>query len=259
MKKVLILCTGNSCRSQMADAWLNHFTSNNVEVYSAGTKPETVNPYAVKVMGLEGIDISENTSNNVDEYKYIKFDFVITVCDNAKELCPVFPSSNLIHKSFPDPAKVRGTESELMKVYSQVSSDLKKFMSQFAKENLRNKQNLFAWVEIPVQNFPRAKRFYESLLELPIHESKIGEVLHGFWGHTENSVGGAIVQCGGESSKVGPLVYFDGGNDLNDYLNKVESLGGKVILPKKCIAKEIGYYATFSDTEGNRLALWSKN
>jgi len=242
----------------MADAWLNHFTSVNVEVYSAGTKPETVNPYAVKVMALHGIDISENTSNNVDEYKDIEFDFVITVCDNAKELCPVFPSSNVIHKSFPDPAKARGTEEELIKVYSKVSYDLKKFMEQFAKENLRNKKNLFAWVEIPVQDFPRAKFFYQSLLDLPIHESKIGEVLHGFWGHTENSVGGAIV-TEGTPSETGPLVYFDGGNDLNDYLNKVESLGGKIILPKTCIAKEIGYYATFSDTEGNRLALWSKN
>jgi len=134
MKKVLILCTGNSCRSQMADAWLKYFTSDNIEVYSAGTKPEKVNPYAVKVMDLEGINISENTSNNVDEYKDIKFDFVITVCDNAKELCPVFPSSNVIHKSFPDPAKSRGKEAELMKVYSQVSSNLKKFMQQFSKD-----------------------------------------------------------------------------------------------------------------------------
>ena len=118
----------------MADAWLKYFTSDNIEVYSAGTKPEKVNPYAVKVMDLEGINISENTSNNVDEYKDIKFDFVITVCDNAKELCPVFPSSNVIHKSFPDPAKSRGKEAELMKVYSQVSSNLKKFMEQFAKD-----------------------------------------------------------------------------------------------------------------------------
>ena len=134
IKKVLILCTGNSCRSQIADAWLKNFTSDNVEIYSAGTKPEKVNPYSVKVMDLEGINISENTSNNVDEYKDIKFDFVITVCDNAKELCPVFPSSNVIHKSFPDPAKSRGKEAELMKVYSQVSSNLKKFMEQFAKD-----------------------------------------------------------------------------------------------------------------------------
>lgn len=132
MKKVLILCTGNSCRSQMAEGWLKYFTSDFIEVYSAGTKPETVNPYAVKVMQLAGIDISKNTSNNVDEYKDREFDYIITVCDNAKELCPVFPTSNVIHKSFPDPAKSRGTEEELIKVYSEVSYDLKKFMEQFA-------------------------------------------------------------------------------------------------------------------------------
>ena len=115
----------------MAEGWLDYFTSDIIEVYSAGTKPETVNPYAVKVMQLAGIDISENTSNNFDEYKDIEFDYVITVCDKAKELCPVFPSSNVIHKSFLDPAKSRGTEEELIKVYSEVSYDLKKFMEQF--------------------------------------------------------------------------------------------------------------------------------
>jgi arsenate reductase len=135
MKKVLILCTGNSCRSQMADAWLKYFTSDNIEVYSAGTKPEKVNPYAVKVMDLEGIDISSNTSNNVDEYKDIEFDYVITVCDNAKEICPIFSFSvQMIHSSFPDPAKAKGTEEELIKVYSEVSGDLKKFMEQFSKD-----------------------------------------------------------------------------------------------------------------------------
>ena len=138
MTKVLILCTGNSCRSQMAEGWLKHFTSKeNVEVYSAGTKPELVNPYAVKVMSIEGIDISSNKSNNVDEYKDLKFNYVITVCDNAQELCPIFPSAKqMIHKSFPDPAKARGTTQELLKVYSDVSNDLKKFMKQFVNEKL---------------------------------------------------------------------------------------------------------------------------
>ena len=138
MKKVLVLCTGNSCRSQMAEGWLKHFTSKeNVEVCSAGTKPEVVNPYAVKVMGIEGIDISSNKSNNVDEYKDVEFNFVITVCDNAQELCPIFPSaSRTIHNSFPDPAKARGTTEELIKVYSDVSNDLKKFMEKFANDKL---------------------------------------------------------------------------------------------------------------------------
>ncbi|MBT4881368.1 MAG: VOC family protein [Flavobacteriales bacterium] len=101
--------------------------------------------------------------------------------------------------------------------------------------------NIFTWVEIHVTDFYRAKNFYESLLGLPIHESKIGEVLHGFWGHTENSVGGAIVREG-TPSKTGTIVYFD---------------GGEVLLDKTLIAKEIGYQGIFLDTEGNRLAFWS--
>ena len=122
----------------MAEGWLKHFTSiENAEIYSAGTKPEVVNPYAVKVMTIEGIDISSNTSNHVDEYKDLAFNFVITVCDNANELCPIFPSeAQMIHNSFSDPAKARGTTEELMKVYSDVSNDLKKFMEQFANDKL---------------------------------------------------------------------------------------------------------------------------
>ena len=137
MKKVLILCTGNSCRSQMADGWLNDLTSSDkVKVYSAGTHPEKVNTYAIKVMRKYGIDISENNSNNVLEYQDVNFDFVITVCDNAKELCPVFSSPNVIHKSFPDPAKARGTDEELTKIYSQVCEDLKIYFEQFVKKYL---------------------------------------------------------------------------------------------------------------------------
>jgi predicted enzyme related to lactoylglutathione lyase len=116
---------------------------------------------------------------------------------------------------------------------------------------------IFTWVEIPVTNFKRAKKFYESLLGLPIHESKIGEVLHGFWGHSENSVSGAIVHGEGEPSKTGTLVYFDGGENLNNYLNKIKDLGGEVLQEKTLIAEEIGYYGIFLDTEGNRLAFWS--
>ena len=85
---------------------------------------------------------------------------------------------------------------------------------------MKANNKIFTWVEIPVTDFKRAKKFYESLLGLPIHESKIGEVLHGFWGHTENSVGGAIVMEG-TPSKTGTIVYFDGGEDLNNYLSKI--------------------------------------
>ena len=121
---------------------------------------------------------------------------------------------------------------------------------------MKPNNKIFTWVEIPVTDFNRAKKFYEGLLGLPIHESEVGGVMHGFWGHTENSVGGAIVMEG-TPSKTGNLVYFDGGEDLNNYLAKVNDLGGEVLLNKTLIAKEIGYQGIFMDTEGNRLAFWS--
>ncbi len=102
-KKVLILCTGNSCRSQMAEGVLRHFNGDKFEVLSAGTKPSSVNPIAIKVMQEIGIDISGHRSKHVDEFKGQKIDYVITVCDNAKESCPIFPGGKLMHWPFPDP------------------------------------------------------------------------------------------------------------------------------------------------------------
>lgn len=103
-KKVLILCTGNSCRSQMAEGVLRHYGEDRFEVFSAGTKPSIVNPTAIQVMGEIGIDISGHRSKHVDEYKGVEFNYVITVCDNAKESCPVFPgNAQKLHWSFPDP------------------------------------------------------------------------------------------------------------------------------------------------------------
>ena len=97
MTKVLILCTGNSCRSQMAEGLLSCFSAN-TKIYSAGTKPEEINPYAIKVMLEMGIDISKNTSNHADEYANIYFDYVFTVCDKAKEICPIYPKAKqMIH------------------------------------------------------------------------------------------------------------------------------------------------------------------
>ena len=139
MKKVLILCTGNSCRSQMAEGLLASFLSN-TKVYSAGTKPEKVNPFAIKAMAEIGIDISKNTSNHVDEYIAIDFDYVFTVCDNAKEICPIYPKAKqMIHKSFMDPANARGTEKEQLKVYIQVRDQISDYFKAFAKNNLANK------------------------------------------------------------------------------------------------------------------------
>ena len=139
MKKVLILCTGNSCRSQMAEGLLASFSSN-TKVYSAGTKPEKVNPFAIKAMAEIGIDISKNTSNHVNEYIAIDFDYVFTVCDNAKEICPIYPKAKqMIHKSFMDPANASGTEKEQLKVYIQVRDQISDYFKAFAKNNLANK------------------------------------------------------------------------------------------------------------------------
>ena len=118
MYKILVLCTGNSCRSQMAHGWLNKFLQNQVEIYSAGTCPETVNLYAVEVMNEEGIDISHYISNHVEEYKDLYFDFVITVCDNAKESCPIFSNvRTMIHHSIFEPAMAKGENDQILSVY----------------------------------------------------------------------------------------------------------------------------------------------
>ncbi len=108
MKKVLILCTGNSCRSQIAHGFLNHLTDNSISVFSAGVEKHGINKNAVKCMAEIGIDISYHNSNLIDEYLNEKFDFIITVCDNANEICPVILNSDVkkIHKNFTDPSKL---------------------------------------------------------------------------------------------------------------------------------------------------------
>ncbi len=136
MIKLLILCTGNSCRSQMAEGLLLSFSSN-TKLYSAGTKPEKVNPFAIKAMAEIGIDISKNTSNHVDEYVNIDFDYVFTVCNNAKEICPIYPKAKqMIHHSFTDPADATGTEQEQLKVYVRVRNQLSDYFKAFAKNKL---------------------------------------------------------------------------------------------------------------------------
>ena len=136
MKKVLILCTGNSCRSQMAEGLLSS-VSTNTKGYSAGTKPEKVNPFAIKAMAEIGIDISKNTSNHADEYVNIDFDYVFTVCDNAKEICPIYPKAKqMIHHSFTDPADAAGTEQEQLKVYIAVRNQLRDYFKTFAENEL---------------------------------------------------------------------------------------------------------------------------
>jgi arsenate reductase len=137
MKKVLVLCTGNSCRSQIAHGYLQKFAGDKAEVYSAGVETHGVNPKAIATMLEDGIDISNHTSNNVLEYQGIDFDYVITVCDNAKERCPYFPSrAEKFHYNFPDPAKATGTEEAIKKEFAIVRDIIKKYCIDFAKDNL---------------------------------------------------------------------------------------------------------------------------
>lgn len=136
-KKILVLCTGNSCRSQIAEGYLRYFAGDKAEIYSAGVETHGVNPKAIATMKEDGIDISAHTSNNLDEYRDINFDFVITVCDNAKERCPFFPGkSKRLHYNFPDPAKVSGNEEEIKAEFSRVRKLIKDYCRHFVDEYL---------------------------------------------------------------------------------------------------------------------------
>lgn len=138
-KRILILCTGNSCRSQMAEGFLKSF-DDNIEVYSAGTKPaEKVNPNAVQVMKEVGIDISNNYPKDVEQFVNQSFDYVITVCDNAKETCPVFIGKvgKQLHIGFEDPADATGTEEEILSVFRKVRDKIKRDFYEFYLNELK--------------------------------------------------------------------------------------------------------------------------
>jgi arsenate reductase len=138
MKKILVLCTGNSCRSQIAEGYLRHLAGRKAQVWSAGVEAHGVNTRAVTIMKEDGIDIAKHTSNNIDEYRNINFDFVITVCDNAKERCPFFPSkARRFHYNFPDPAKATGTEEEILQQFRTVRQMIKDYCQTFVAENLK--------------------------------------------------------------------------------------------------------------------------
>jgi arsenate reductase len=138
MKNILVLCTGNSCRSQIAEGYLRYFAGEKANIYSAGIETHGVNPKAIEIMKRDGIDISHHTSNNVDEYTGIDFDFVITVCDNAKENCPYFPTQAIkFHYNFPDPARATGTDEEIMERFREVREMIRKYTQNFVNENLK--------------------------------------------------------------------------------------------------------------------------
>ncbi len=136
-KKILVLCTGNSCRSQMAEGYLRYFAEDMAEIYSAGIETHGVNPKAVATMKEDGIDISHHTSNNINEYENIDFDFVITVCDHAKENCPYFPTkAEKFHHNFQDPAKAVGTVEEIDQQFRDVREEIKKYCENFIRKNI---------------------------------------------------------------------------------------------------------------------------
>lgn len=133
-RKVLFLCTGNSCRSQMAEGWLRHYAGDRVQVFSAGTKPAGLNPLAVAVMRERGIDISAHRSKHVDAVAKEDFLFVITVCDQARDECPVFPGTLYqLHWSFEDPARAAGTEEEKLQTFRKVRDEIAEQVEAFAQ------------------------------------------------------------------------------------------------------------------------------
>lgn len=138
MKKILVLCTGNSCRSQIAEAYLKHFGGDKVLVYSAGIKTHGVNPRAIATMKEDHLDISRHTSNHILEYQNITFDYIISVCDHAREQCPYFPGNALkLHQNFPDPAKAIGTEDEISMEFNRVREMIKTYCLNFIKDYIK--------------------------------------------------------------------------------------------------------------------------
>jgi len=129
-KRVLFICTHNSARSQMAEALLNALKGDRYEAYSAGIKPGEINPYAVKAMAETGIDISKHRSKSIEEFRGKSFDYVVTVCDLAKEACPFFPGERILHKDFKDPSEFKGTESEILEKVREVRDEIKDWIEK---------------------------------------------------------------------------------------------------------------------------------
>ena len=136
-KKILLICTHNSARSQIAEALINKLWAQEYDAYSAGTEPTTVNPYAIKVMAEIDIDISNNQAKHVNSFKGQKFDYVVTVCDHAKETCPFFPGAKkYLHQGFPDPSTSTGTDEEMLSKFRQLRDEIKSWIkTAFAQEN----------------------------------------------------------------------------------------------------------------------------
>jgi arsenate reductase (thioredoxin) len=146
-KKILFLCTGNSCRSQMAEAWTRHLLGNFFEAYSAGTQPRDIDPRAIKVMAEVGIDISEQKSKDINSLENMEFDYVVTLCDNARQSCPFFPAkTRLVHRGFDDPpilAEGAHDEEEAMEHYRRVRDEIRVFVEQLPESIGGDKKEAF--------------------------------------------------------------------------------------------------------------------
>jgi arsenate reductase len=133
-KRILFLCTGNSARSQIAEGFLRHMAGDKFQVYSAGVKPTQINPLAIKVMAEVGVDISEHRSKSAMEFIGQEFDYVVTVCDNAKQTCPVFPGHyEKLHWSLDDPAEAEGSEEDKLRVFRKIRDKIKDNVLTFIK------------------------------------------------------------------------------------------------------------------------------
>jgi len=137
-KNILVLCTGNSCRSQMAHGYLNQLAGKYANVYSAGIETHGLNPGAVAIMGEDGIDITGHTSNHVDEYMGVPWDFIITVCDHAHENCPFIPAPNAtrLHHNFFDPSKVEGNDGEKHAAFEKARNEIREYCQNFVAQKL---------------------------------------------------------------------------------------------------------------------------
>ena len=139
MKNILVLCTGNSCRSQMAHGYLNTFAKDKATIYSAGIETHGLNPGALAIMKEDGLDISHHTSNNVTEYNTVDFDYILTVCDHANENCPFIPSKNAVrlHHNFFDPSKVEGTDKEKHAAFLKAREEIKGYCKAFVGKYIK--------------------------------------------------------------------------------------------------------------------------
>jgi len=135
-QRVLFLCTHNSARSQMAEAFLRTFYGDRFEAYSAGVTPTHIHPYTIEVMKEIGIDISEQQTKSIEQFRGETFDYVITVCDNAQKTCPFFPGRTILHHGFEDPSTASGSQEEICSVFRRVRDEIKEWiLNQFGQQN----------------------------------------------------------------------------------------------------------------------------